>query len=435
MDAVKKYLRVILNILIPLVSIVLVLYLGPKLLRFFLPFVIGWILALIANPLVRLLERRVKLVRKHSSILIVIGVLGGLIALIYLVVSRLAIEGAAFARDLPALIEGMTEEIRLAMSRFEGLFLRLPEGLRTSIYQITENMDEYVGMVIQRLTPTTVSAAGSVAKGIPGALVYSVVIILSSYFFIVERESILRFCLKHMPESGIRYYKFLKSDVKKLIGGYFLAQFRIMFVVALILAAGLFILQVKYSFLWAVLIAILDFLPVFGTGTVLIPWAVIKVFSGEYAFAAGLALIYILTQVVRQIIQPKIVGDTVGLPPLTTLFFLYLGYKWAGLGGMRAEKRGGGGSRLRRPVFGFQAGAQSSRSTTASLWAARSASPPLHVKQIRRLPRRARRKGSSPPRPRPRQAQSVSGRDRTSTVSASSSSFSCARSAKYGLRI
>ena len=257
-----------------------------------------------------------------------------LIALIYLVVSRLAIEGAAFARDLPALIEGMTEEIRLAMSRFEGLFLRLPEGLRTSIYQITENMDEYVGMVIQRLTPTTVSAAGSVAKGIPGALVYSVVIILSSYFFIVEREGILRFCLKHMPESGIRYYKFLKSDVKKLIGGYFLAQFRIMFVVALILAAGLFILQVKYSFLWAVLIAILDFLPVFGTGTVLIPWAVIKVFSGEYAFAAGLALIYILTQVVRQIIQPKIVGDTVGLPPLTTLFFLYLGYKWAGLGGM-----------------------------------------------------------------------------------------------------
>ena len=158
MDAVKKYLRVILNILIPLVSIVLVLYLGPKLLRFFLPFVIGWILALIANPLVRLLERRVKLVRKHSSILIVIGVLGGLIALIYLVVSRLAIEGAAFARDLPALIEGMTEEIRLAMSRFEGLFLRLPEGLRTSIYQITENMDEYVGMVIQRLTPTTACA-------------------------------------------------------------------------------------------------------------------------------------------------------------------------------------------------------------------------------------------------------------------------------------
>ena len=82
------------------------------------------------------------------------------------------------------------------------------------------------------------------------------------------------------------------------------------------------------------LIAVLDFLPVFGTGTVLIPWAVIKVISGEYAFAAGLALIYVLTQVVRQIIQPKIVGASMGLPPLTTLILLFLGFKFRGIAGM-----------------------------------------------------------------------------------------------------
>ncbi|HIZ78201.1 MAG TPA: sporulation integral membrane protein YtvI [Candidatus Lachnoclostridium stercorigallinarum] len=334
MEAVKKYIRILLNIIIPVAGIVLVLYLGPKLLRFFLPFVIGWVLAMIANPLVRLLERRVKLVRKHSSMIIVIAVLAGVIGLIYLIVSRLISEGAAFVQDLPALIESAGEELRQAMSRFEGLFLRLPEEVRVTIYQAVENLDEYVGMIIQQLTPTTVSAAGSVAKSIPNILVYSVVIVLSSYFFIVERDGILRFWLKYMPEGGIRYYHFLKQNVRRLVGGYFLAQFRIMFVVAFILAAGLFVLQVKYSFLWAVLISILDFLPVFGTGTVLIPWALIKVVSGEYAFAVGLILIYVLTQVVRQIIQPKIVGDTIGLSPLTTLLFLYLGYRWAGLGGM-----------------------------------------------------------------------------------------------------
>lgn len=334
MESVKKYVRILLNIVIPVVEILLVLYLGPKLLRFFLPFVIGWILAMIANPLVQFLEKRLKLVRRHSSMIIVIAVLAGLIGLIYLVASRLITEGISFAQDLPAIIEGVAEEVRQAMGRFEGLFLRLPEEVRNTIYQTTENVDDYVGMIIQRLTPTTVSAAGSVAKSIPNILVYSVVTVLSSYFFIAEREGILRFWLKYMPDGALRYYRFLKKDVKKLIGGYFLAQFRIMFVVALILAAGLFVLQVKYSLLWAVLIAVLDFLPVFGTGTVLIPWAVIKVISGEYAFAAGLALIYVLTQVVRQIIQPKIVGDTIGLSPLTTLLFLYLGYRWAGLGGM-----------------------------------------------------------------------------------------------------
>lgn len=334
METVKKYLRVILNIVIPVAAMGLLVYLGPKLLRFFLPFVIGWILAMIANPLVRFLERRLKLVRRHSSILIVVVVLAGVIGLIYLIVSRLIIEGTSFLRDLPAIMETVSEEVRGAMGRFEGLFFRLPEETREALYRASENLDEYVGMAIQKLTPTTVSAAGSVAKWIPNVLVNTVVMILSSYFFIVERDGILRFLGKFMPESGGRYYRFLKKDIKKLIGGYFLAQFRIMFVVALILAAGLLVLQVKYSALWAVLIAILDFLPVFGTGTVLIPWAVIKVFSGEYAFAAGLALIYVLTQVVRQMIQPKIVGDTIGLPPLTTLFFLYLGYKWAGLGGM-----------------------------------------------------------------------------------------------------
>ena len=107
-----------------------------------------------------------------------------------------------------------------------------------------------------------------------------------------------------------------------------------MFVVAAILAAGLMILGVKYSLVLAVLIAVLDFLPIFGTGTVLLPWAVVKLFSAEYPYAAGLILIYITTQVVRQIIQPKIVGDSMGLPPLITLFLLYMGYKVKGIAGM-----------------------------------------------------------------------------------------------------
>lgn len=113
-----------------------------------------------------------------------------------------------------------------------------------------------------------------------------------------------------------------------------MAQFKIMAVVWLILTAGFFILGVSYGPLWALLIALLDFLPVFGTGTALIPWGIIKVLGGEYAFAAGLILIYVLTQVIRQLVQPKLVGDTMGLNPLLTLFLLYLGFKIRGLAGM-----------------------------------------------------------------------------------------------------
>ena len=107
-----------------------------------------------------------------------------------------------------------------------------------------------------------------------------------------------------------------------------------MFMVALILLAGFFVLGIRYGLLLALLIAILDFLPFFGTGTVLLPWAVVKLLSGEYMLATGLALLYVVSQVARQMLQPKLVGDSMGLPPLWTLFFLYLGFKVRGISGM-----------------------------------------------------------------------------------------------------
>ena len=139
---------------------------------------------------------------------------------------------------------------------------------------------------------------------------------------------------KILPEFILRYIAYLKKDARGVIGGYFLAQFRIMFVVAVILAVGFLFLDVSYGLVLAVLISILDFLPVFGTGTALFPWAAVKLFTGDYGYAAGLLILYVVTQVARQLIQPKIVGDSMGLPPLMTLFLLYLGFKMKGLAGM-----------------------------------------------------------------------------------------------------
>lgn len=334
MDTVKHYVRVMLNIIIPLVTIYLICFWAPKLLKFFIPFVIGWIIAMIANPLVRFLERRVKIVRKLSSVLIVVSVLALVIGALYLIIAKVIVETSNFTRDLPALYETASEEVRSAFMKLDHLFVHLPANMQESINRFSENIGEYFSIVVQKIASPTVTMAGNVAKGIPGALVNSIITILSSYMFIVDRDKIVDFWKKYVPEGGTKYAHLLKEDVKRLVGGYFAAQFKIMFVIAAILLAGFFVLGVNYAFLLALLIAFLDFLPLFGTGTALIPWALLKLLSGEYAFAAGLALLYVLTQVVRQIIQPKIVGDTMGLPPLWTLFFLYIGFKFSGISGM-----------------------------------------------------------------------------------------------------
>ena len=283
----RRYARLILNIVIPAVEILLVCLLGAKLLKFFMPFVIGWIIAMIANPLVRFLESRVKIVRKHSSVLIVVAVLALIIGLSYFLVSRLILQAVELAKDLPVLYDALSADLQEISVRFASLFSRLPEQVQTNWQELAGSISHAASLVVQKIASPTVEVAGNVAKGIPNALVNVIVTILSSYFFIAEQDKIVEFWKKHLPESVKGYGRYLKNDVKKLIGGYFLAQFRIMFVVAVILVVGFLVLGIKYAFLIGVLVAILDFLPLFGTGTDADSLGTVQAFVGGLSACCG----------------------------------------------------------------------------------------------------------------------------------------------------
>jgi sporulation integral membrane protein YtvI len=334
MQTFRKYLRITLNIIIPLAVILLIALLGPRLLGFFMPFIIGWVIAMIANPLVHFLEKRLKIVRKASSLAIVVGVLAVIVLGGYYLISNVVMQCVEFIRDLPNLFEQIETELDYMLMRFSGLFAMLPLSVQEALQNMGTKINDYASSLVSHFGDPAIEVAGNVAKGIPGALVYTVVTIMSSYFFIADREKVLDFLRKYMPGSIQRYMRMASSNTKRLVGGYFLAQFRIMFVVAVLLVVGFWILHIKYSVLLAILIAFLDFLPVFGTGTVLIPWALLKFFNGEYYLAIGLGVLYVVTQVTRQLIQPKIVGDSMGLNPMATLFLLYVGFRVGGLGGM-----------------------------------------------------------------------------------------------------
>ncbi len=330
----KKYAKILLNMGISILTIILVIWLGPKLLRFFAPFVIGWLLAMIANPLVRFLEKHLKIVRKHSSAVIVVSVLAAIIFGAYFIISRLVIEGMHFARDLPDMYSSAEAEIRLMLENISNLLRFLPENVQVSLNALGNNLSIYLGELISEIGAPTVEAAGNVAKNIPNILIQILVTILSSYFFIADKDKLTEELHRIVPASVNRSLDMLTNYFKVVVGGYFKAQFRIMGIVAVILFIGFLILEIDYAALLALLIAILDFLPFFGTGTALIPWAIVKFCTGEYQMAVGLVIIYLVSQLVRQLIQPKIVGDSMGLNPLQTLFFMYVGFKVYGIAGM-----------------------------------------------------------------------------------------------------
>ena len=180
----------------------------------------------------------------------------------------------------------------------------------------------------------TFEGMGSMVGNIASVLVSIIMCMLSAYFFIADREWLGSFLNKLLPETVIRKYDVFASSLKQAVGGYFKAQFRIEIWMYVLLLIGLTVLKVRYGLLIALLIAFLDFLPFFGTGIVLIPWAIVNVVGGSYLRALGFLIIWGSGQLFRQLIQPKIMGDSIGMEPIPTLFLLFIGYRLAGVGGM-----------------------------------------------------------------------------------------------------
>ena len=327
----RPYWKVVASLAISLAGTALFLYFGYKLLGFFMPFVIGWLIASIASPVVVWLEKRVNLIKKWGSALIIIVVLGlvGLVA--YLSVSTLAREVISLMRDIPDIYQDLESGMDMIGENLNGIFRMLPAGIQDGWHTIMNNLDKTAGDIIGRLSEPTVSAAGRVAKGIPSVLIATIVTFISAYFFIAEREEVLLWSKQIAPDALVRRMTMVVDNFKYAVGGYFKAQFKIMIVVYVLLAAGFLILRIHFAFLLALLIAFLDFLPFFGTGTALIPWSVYKFLMGDYRMVVGLLVLYGVTQLVRQLIQPKLVGDSIGLNPLVTLVLLYAGYKLGGV--------------------------------------------------------------------------------------------------------
>lgn len=334
MNKKEVYAKILVDFLIALTVVLLFIFFLPKVLSFFLPFVIGWVIAMIANPLVRFLERNVKIVRKHSSALIIIGVLAAIVCILYFGGSFLVRQVIGLSKDLPAILTELQVQMELIALKLDKVLAFLPEEAQQFFDSIGNGIMSYIGEAISNTDGITVGTAGSLVKNVAEGFLMSIITVLSAYFFIADRDNLIRGIKNITPESIQSRVSIVKENFARAIGGYFKAQFKIMLVVVVILFAGFEILDVHYSFLLALVVAFLDFLPVFGTGTVIFPWVIIDLVSGQYFHAVGLTMIYLICQVVRQLLQPKMVGDSIGLSPLSTLFFMFVGYKLKGVLGM-----------------------------------------------------------------------------------------------------
>ncbi|HWT76712.1 MAG TPA: sporulation integral membrane protein YtvI [Mobilitalea sp.] len=328
------YIKIFLNYIFIILVALFLLFVLPKLIGFFLPFVIGLVVAMIANPLVHFLEKKVKLLRKHSSAIIIVLVIVVIVGAAALLIAVLVREIKGLMNNLPAMIYTAKQQINDATLYINKLTAPLPDNIKTAIDNAITGIEDSITEYVNNKQPLTMSKAGSFVGNVAEGFLGVIVTILSAYFFAAGRDELVGGLKRILPDSAINYWRLIYDNFKAAFGGYFKAQFKIMLVLTVIMFIGFEILKVNYSFLFALGIAFIDLLPVFGTGAILWPWAIIDMINGNYVEAIGLAVIYLICQIVKQVLQPKMVGDSIGLHPLATLIFMFIGYKLYGVFGM-----------------------------------------------------------------------------------------------------
>lgn len=334
MQTIKHFGKIFFNLLIAAIVAVCIIVFLPKLLSFFMPFVVGAVLALLASPIVKMLEVRLKVRRKAGTVVTIVVVIGLVVFALYGLLNFLWQQASGFMNNLPQMWESFESEIADVGAKFQVIYNRMPGDLRQEWDTVTGSVRDYAGKVIEKLSSPTVEMVGNIAMNVPNAIISVVMALLSAYFFVADKDQVLEIWQKYVPYSVKVKWAIICKSLKKSFGGYLIAQLKIEIWMYILLVVGLSLAGVNYVALVALGIAVLDLLPIFGTGTILIPWAIIKLFSGNYLQAVIFIALWGIGQLVRQLIQPHFVGDSLGMPTIPTLFLLYIGWKVGGVLGM-----------------------------------------------------------------------------------------------------
>ncbi len=334
MTRFKHYLRLILNILLPVAVLLAAFLLIPRIFRFFAPFLLALIVAFVANPLVSWLDDRTFIKRGVFSVIFTVLIVVLTILTGYLLVNAAVDLFSFFSRSIPSALREFELSFNNLFDDYEHVWALLPENVILAVRNMRTDILYSIRMVLTKIARPTLNLSLSAVRFAPILLVYIIIFFSSSIYFLNHWDLVTRFLCEHMPEAVKNGCDFLRKDMVKVMASWLSAQFKIMAVIFIFLAVSFSILGVAYAFQIALITSFLDFLPALGTGFVIWPWIAYDLITGRYLMGFWLAVVYLATQIIRRSLEPRIMSSTMGLNPLLTLFFMYLGLKLSGIAGM-----------------------------------------------------------------------------------------------------
>lgn len=307
-------------------------FVGPVLLPFIIAFLVAWLL----NPLVQFVGARMGIKRNLASIFFVTlfyALIGGAL---YLLGSRIVF-----------LIQGISSDITLFLSEtiypmvqsFCGWMTEIAGGgtgnaVARSAGTNTTELVAQAGEMVSGVSQKVISGVSDMAASLPGICMNVLLAVIATLFMELDFPRILDFLKKQVPKRWQKTVAELRRYGVGTLGKCAISYLLILGLTFVELSVGFLLLEVEGAFTIAFIIAILDILPVLGTGTVLLPWSVIAMASGNLRMGIGVFVLYLVITIVRNIIEPRLVGQQIGLPPVVMLPCMIVGLKFFGIIGM-----------------------------------------------------------------------------------------------------
>lgn len=315
--------------------ILIAIYIIYKTAIFYMPFVIALIIASIAEPLIKLFVNKLKWNRKLASIVSLILIVGIIIVIVSLLISSIITESIS-------LIENLNGDITNAYNYGMDVLKDIQEGriqIPDEVMQIAEK--SYGGLLegIKTFLGNFFTGVINTITAIPSSLTYVFITILAVIFICFDREYILETCKKHIPHKWLETAKTYLKTTFSVGVNYIKAEAKLSGICFILVLVGLIIfnicgIDIAYPIIMAIFIGFVDILPIFGAGTVMIPWVIYLALSGNIPASVGVGALWIIWAIIKNLLEPKMISKQMGLHPIFTLLAMYTGFRIFGVFGL-----------------------------------------------------------------------------------------------------
>ncbi|MCI8990350.1 MAG: sporulation integral membrane protein YtvI [Lawsonibacter sp.] len=328
------WLRLGIRLVLAALAVWMLAAFGRPLLSLFAPFLFALMTAAMLNPMVKRLQRALGWNRQAVTLLLLLvlfGLLGGALALLVY----------AAAGQLVSLVQnwsGLLDQLQSVLDQLEQLFAQLLALVPPQVTELVEKAGEDLFQWLSEAAPAMLGSlgmeAGERAMGLPGFCVALVIFVMAAFLLTADYPYLRSRYVQHLDEGVRRFLSQLRTTALGAFGGYVKAEFLLSVGVFFILLAGFFLIRQPYGLLLALGLAVMDFIPIIGAGTVMVPWAFVALFTRDFTGAVELMAIWGVIALFRRVMEPKFVGDQTGLSPILSLVSIYVGMKLAGVLGM-----------------------------------------------------------------------------------------------------